>query len=283
MGLPRQQPVPFAPRSRAGEPMYRYQGSKHQLLTRLMLLHPGEPARYFEPFLGSGRLALELLACGLATEGSVLSDINGELLSLWRAVRDQVDDLVDVFAFHVDRHGRDHFRDQTFARPDDVVGRGARFLYLMSAGFNGLYRVNKRAGRFNVPQGDRFTPPTAELLRATSELLQGVQIVDGPYTSAILTAVAGDVVYFDPPYLGDWCGYDASGWTAWDTQLLAVTCSQLRERGVIVIVSCPDTPQIRAIFQGWHIQSVTVHRSGGGAGAFRGQVSELLITGAAHV
>lgn len=182
------------------------------------------------------------------------------------------------FDGHVAKHSPDHFRDQVFARPTDLVERGARFLYLLSAGFNGLYRVNKRAGRYNVPQGDRFTPPSAELLIETSVLLEGVQIVDGPYQVALLGVAPGDVVYFDPPYLGDWCGYQAEGWTEQDTRSLAVTAQLLRNMGVVVIISCPDHPVVRAIFDGWNIQTVNVHRSGGGKGAFRGQVSELLIT-----
>src|SRR5207253_9687059 len=98
----------------------------------------------------------------------------------------------------------EHFRRVRAQCPAGLgsVERAARLIYLNRTCFNGLYRVNAR-GEFNTPYGHYRNPtlvPEASL-RAASAALQSATLTAAGYRDACATAEAGDLVYFDPPYV----------------------------------------------------------------------------------
>ncbi|HWZ50174.1 MAG TPA: DNA adenine methylase [Granulicella sp.] len=86
-------------------------------------------------------------------------------------------------------------------RPTSEVGRAARFVYLTSLSFNGIYRQNLK-GVFNVPYGYKATKqlPTYDELLAASVALKGATLMSTDFEEATASAESGDTVYFDPPY-----------------------------------------------------------------------------------
>jgi DNA adenine methylase len=163
------------------------------------------------------------------------------------------------------------------------VKRAARLVYLNKTCFNGLYRVNSK-GHFNVPFGT-YTNPTIldvdNLLRC-SELLQGAVLSTDPFESVLETAETDDFVYFDPPYAptsetADFTQYLKGGFDESCQELLLLTCLQLHQRGVKWMVSNSNTPLIRELYRGFHIEPVEANRSINSRASKRGPVVELII------
>ncbi len=71
-------------------------GGKTQLLASLERLVPGGFRRYFEPFVGGGALFFHT-----RPDRAVLTDLNDELVDCYRAVRDQLDDVMAILRTHI--------------------------------------------------------------------------------------------------------------------------------------------------------------------------------------
>src|SRR6476661_9193757 len=76
-------------------PILKWAGGKRQLLPELRRFFPRQFSRYFEPFLGSGAVFLDLYNTG-ALEGRAvcLSDINADVIGCYRIVRDAPEDVI---------------------------------------------------------------------------------------------------------------------------------------------------------------------------------------------
>ena len=139
-------------REPAAQPIVKWAGGKTQLLDPLLRVAPSKYQRYIEPFVGGGALFFALQP-RLAT----LADANPELINLYIAVRDQVQDVVKVLkSMPVSEEKFYEIRSQRF---EDLSREcaAARTIYLNKTCYNGLYRVNKK-GLFNVPFGRNKSP-----------------------------------------------------------------------------------------------------------------------------
>jgi DNA adenine methylase len=137
------------------KPVLKWAGGKARLAPQISVAF-GEKCRgrYFEPFIGSGAVFLHRRAAG-EVEDAVLADANGKLAAVHIVVRDHLDLLLEA----LDRMPKDDYRDRYYEMresynrgPHQGPEHAARFIWLNRAGFNGLYRENKR-GDFNVPVG----------------------------------------------------------------------------------------------------------------------------------
>jgi DNA adenine methylase len=173
-------------------------------------------------------------------------------------------------------------------RPDAPINRASRFVYLNRAGFNGLHRVNAR-GEFNVPFGNHDQNPIGEALfrriTAAGALLAKATIALGDFRRVMSRGGGpreGDAVYLDPPYLPigktSFAAYDRNGFGIEETEALAEHARRLAEKGVHVLLSNADTPEVRRIFADFRIETVTARRSINSKGAGRGAVGEVLIS-----
>ena len=168
----------------------RWAGSKRQLVKVLGQYWPGDPAQYVEPFAGSASLFFEL-----EPSQAVLGDLNWELISALRAVRCDVQGVLECL-------GRLPTGKTAYYRIREIDPRtlseaevAARFLYLNRYSFNGLYRTNLK-GKFNVPYGppkSKARMDQATLIRA-SRLLQNTALVHGDFEGTVAHARSGDLV-----------------------------------------------------------------------------------------
>src|ERR1700730_18608321 len=132
------------------------------------------------------------------------------------------------------------------ARSDAEVA--AWFIYLNKAGFNGLYRVNRR-NRFNVPFG-RYTNPTIcdeVTLRASSAALAGTELLTADFEVVTARAKPGDFVYFDPPYVplsttSSFTSYTAGGFGPEQQTRLRDAMRGLKKRDIRVLLSNSSAP-----------------------------------------
>jgi len=115
-------------------------------------------------------------------------------------------------------------------------------------------------------------------------VLQGVSIQDGDFADTVADAVAGDFVYFDPPYVptsatSSFTGYVADGFTARDQVRLRDVALELKQRGVAVVLSNSGAPFVRELYStGFTIHEVQAARAINSKASGRGPVTELLIT-----
>src|ERR671923_758653 len=106
---------------RGARPILKWAGGKRQLLPVLRRYYPSRFGSYFEPFVGSGAVFLDLHNLGALDGRPVhLSDINADVIGCYRAVRDSIDEVIQELR-GLERghtaHGERHFyyvRDMQF-------------------------------------------------------------------------------------------------------------------------------------------------------------------------
>ena len=298
-------------------PILKWAGGKRQLLPELRPFYPQSFKRYFEPFLGSGAVFLDLHNAGLLEGRAVyLSDINADIIGCYRAIRDDVDGVIAALLAH-DRAYRSaggaHFycvRDEVFnplrrqvhALPNPAAAYSselaAMLIFLNRTGFNGLFRLNA-SGAFNVPHGRNLNPRICDEdnLRAWSRMLHryAVQLDVYPFEVMLERAGRGDFVYLDPPYApvsgtARFTSYTADGFDAVAQARLQRAVIQLTARGASILLSNSAAPQIQALYAldrralkaGLHASTVDARRAINSRASSRGPVREYLITNVAR-
>jgi DNA adenine methylase len=266
-------------------PFIKWAGGKAKLIEQFKPFLPTDFDCYHEPFLGGGALFF-YLAPQLQAQGkrAYLSDLNPELVNVYRCVRDRVEDLIEQLAEHQAHHSEERYyavRSQPYA---DNLQRAARFIYLNKTCYNGLYRENAK-GRFNVPIGRYKNPKICapELLRPASAALQIAEISERPF-AAVLDHAKGerDFVYFDPPYhpLSDTSKFTAySRYQFAEPQQIELkeVIAQLAARHVRVLASNSDCPFIRELYKGFQVETITAARSINSKASKRGKITEVLL------
>src|SRR5687768_2515183 len=77
-------------------PFLKWAGGKTQLLDRLDKFIPLTFNRYFEPFLGGGAFFYHLTSVRNLRFVAYLSDMNQELINVYKVVKANVEELVDI-------------------------------------------------------------------------------------------------------------------------------------------------------------------------------------------
>ena len=269
----------------AAKPFVKWAGGKSRLLPELLARVPPRVKTYVEPFAGGAALFFAL-AREQRFEQAILTDRNEELVACYRAVRDDVEALIEALAGYT--HDEDRFyteRDRDTRRLSDV-DRGARFIFLNRTCFNGLWRVNAK-GKFNVPFGRYKNPRICdpEGLRAAARALAGAVIEVSDFDDAVRKlAKLGkrDFVYFDPPYVpvshtADFTAYASGGFGPRDQERLVQTLRWLGSRGVKAMLSNADTARTRELYAGFTTVQVKMPRSINSDATKRGDTGELIV------
>lgn len=260
-----------------GVPFLKWAGGKRWLAPHLGPLINGS-ARLVEPFVGSG--AVFFMATPPA---GLLSDVNGDLVATFRAVRDQPEALLRRLSSL--QINLDAFESMRRWHPTSVLERAVRLIYLNRTAFNGLYRVN-RLGEFNVPFGCKKGTRLCDRdsIRSASRALAKAQIIHQDFRIALSQVQPSDVVYADPPYT---VKHDNNGFRrynetifSWeDQQDLANSLQKLVKKGVRVIVSNAHHDTISAMYSKTAFRAFVVTRTTCMAGdaSRRGTCQEWLL------
>ncbi len=279
----------------APRPVVKWAGGKWKLLERLAPRIPqGRFGTYAEPFAGGAAMFFSL-ADERRFDRARLSDKNEELVALYKAIKSDVDALVDRLRAiasdyaRMDEEARSAFfyeMRQKQTKQMRAVDRAARLLFLNKTCFNGLWRVNSK-GVFNVPFG-RYEKPRIldeEALRAAHRALQHAEIVNEDFETVLEGLGAEDFVYFDPPYIpvsktASFTAYAADGFGWEEQERLARTMAELRERGVRAMLSNGESAQVRELYAkyGLHMTTIQARRSINSDPTKRGEVAELVVT-----
>lgn len=272
----------------ACRPFLRWAGGKSRIVRYLLELLPNEGfGDYWEPFLGSGALFF-----ALAPERAHLSDLNADLIGCYEQIRDRPGLVFRYLREHLSKTSEAHYyRVRTVYNRSNLLthrrsaAQAGRFIYLNRAGFNGIFRVNRK-GEYNVPYGHKepAPAPSCEDLGAASNLLIGTSLWEGSYDSVLARhqPQPGDLVYLDPPYpplnaTSQFTHYTASRFSWEDQEKVSALASRLRSRGCLVIISNTDTRAIRELYSGWEMRTLPVTRWIAANGS-RHNVADLIIT-----
>lgn len=272
-------------------PFLKWAGGKTQLLSKIDRFIPQPFSRYFEPFLGGGAMFFYLVSDKNLRFTAYLSDINAELINVYKMVRNDSENLVRILADYQKGYNRspskfyyslrDNFNPQA-----TNIQRAARTIALNKTCYNGLYRVN-RAGEFNVPIG-RYKNPVichSSNLRNLSLTLRnsGAHLCVSDYKDILLNKTKNnDFIYLDPPYnpvsrTASFTGYTYNPFTEEDQKELSELFVELSKRGCKVLLSNSDTHYIRGLYAHAYIHQVRALRSINSRASKRSGHKELLI------
>lgn len=214
---------------------------------------------------------------------AVLTDNNPEIINFYRVVRDRLEALIQDLGRH--RNQKEYYYQVRALDPKqlDPVQRASRFLYLNRTAYNGLWRVNRK-GQYNVPFG-RYKNPRildAENLTLVSQALKRAEIMEGDFSLVREYAIPGAFIYLDPPYqpLSDtakFTSYTADAFTQADQERLAELFRELDGRKCLLMLSNSDTPLVRKLYSGYHLQLVRARRAINCRADRRGPISEVVI------
>ncbi|MCV3212920.1 DNA adenine methylase [Plectonema radiosum NIES-515] len=263
-------------------PFLKWAGGKSKLIKQYLTHLPSQTTykNYYEPFLGGGALFFHL-----QPSNGILTDINAELITTYRCVKDHIQELIFLLKEHESKHSRDYYYSVRANPGKTDLEKAARLIYLNKTCFNGLYRVNSQ-NKFNVPLGKYKNPNICpeNLLIAASEALEGAEIKQANFTEILNHATTSDdFVYFDPPYYpisetSYFTSYTNYSFKENQQIQLRDICLTLSERGVKVMLSNSDCEFIRNLYTDFNIHTISAARSINSHAKKRGKINEILLT-----
>jgi DNA adenine methylase len=258
----------------------KWAGGKTPLTRRILELLPAQMNTYFEPFFGGGAVFFAL-AREKRFRSAVLSDVNPELVNVYRVLKDNVDGLVKQLQRM--KISEEDFYLERERKPTSAVRQAARTIYLNKTGFNGLYRVNQ-SGKFNVPYGRHVNPKICDEpnLRAAAAVLKNVELVVEDFERSCKRAQPGDAVYLDPPYLplsttASFTSYDRHPFGIAQHERLAEVFDELSEHEISAVLSNSCTADSKRLYRSHHVEFPLVARSINSNSKKRGKIKEILV------
>lgn len=232
---------------------FKWIGGKSRLRKEIIAILP-EHTCYVEPFAG----AAWVLFGKPPSDVEILNDLDQELVSFFRVVKEKPEELIESFNFElVSRAEFTRLAELDTSTLTDVQ-RAHRFYYLIMAGWG---------GELNYP---RFQTSTMDggggnrLIGALKTLRQRLEPIHARLRTVIVENLSWEacierydrenvVMYVDPPYPGNGCNYfhNMRDWN--DHERLAV---RLKEAKCKWIVSSYDKEEIRNLFEGSYISVV---------------------------
>ena len=296
------------------KPILKWAGGKGQLLEQIAKHLPQELIEgkidcYIEPFVGGGAVFF-WIAQNFNIRKFYLSDINQELILLYRTIQKDVNSLIEELKkieneylilneekrkiyFFNKRNNYNDFKNQidlkNFER--SWFTRSAEIIFLNRTCFNGLFRVNKK-GYFNVPFGNYKNPRicnTNNLILA-AKLLQKATIQYSDFTQIQNLATPQTFVYFDPPYrpltkTASFKSYSQFDFNDDEQKRLANFYQKLDHQGTKLMLSNSDPKNIDKndnffdeLYSDFTIHRIQANRMINSKTSGRGAISELLIT-----
>lgn len=297
--------------STEAKPILKWAGGKTQVLPEIIKRLPTgfhNIKRYVEPFIGAGAVFFNLINNDSFDE-YVVNDINSKLISLYKVIRDDCDNLI----YELNDIKNEYLKVESLEEKEEVYYRlrnefnrnecadmrmAALFIVINKTCFNGLYRENLKGG-FNVPFGKQKNPGIYNEMdiRELSKVLNKKNSV-GDFKVTILNTTfeklegyidSNTFVYLDPPYrpvtIGGFNAYSKSGFNDDNQRGLAEFFKILDKKGAKLMLSNSDPKNLDEeddffddLYKGFNIERISVSRMINSKGDSRGTVNELLIT-----
>lgn len=228
-----------------------YFGSKQSIADWIASLLP-DHEHYVEPFCGG----LSVLFAKTPSRMETANDLDGDLMTFWRILRDRPEDLLR--ACMLTPHSRAE-HEATWEPTDDDLELARRIWCRLAQGRSGTLR--KTGWRHYIdPAGSSTSMPGyleayALRLAAAAERLHGVSLEALPALTLIgkYGAQPDVLLYVDPPYLGSTRGwgrnYRHEMKTDAEHRELAAALADCR---AAVVLSGYHSPLYAELYAGWH-------------------------------
>lgn len=231
------------------KPPVPYFGSKARVARWIVSLLP-DHEHYVEPFAGG----LSVLLAKAPSRMETVNDLDGELMTFWRVLRDRPDELVRACA--LTPHSRAEL-DTTFEPTTDELELARRIWSRLAQGRSGTLR--QTGWRHYIDPAGSVTSMPGYLkayvgrLAAAAERLHGVSLECLPALTLIgkYGAQPNVLLYVDPPYLGStrpWSNYRVEMRTEVEHRELAAALAGCR---ATVVLSGYDSPLYDELYEGW--------------------------------
>lgn len=271
-------------------PLFRWAGGKQRFLVNHRKLLPTFEGRYFEPFAGGLSVYFHYVQSSPAPFRAVIGDTNLRLIRCYKEVAADPDGVADrLEALEAGYHAapkKDDFYYDVREQHNRVSPRSdaARFIFLMAAGWNGVYRSNTR-GEFNVPHGSvkSLKIPDREHLRSVALVFQLADIRARSWEGTLNSAQPGDFIFLDPPYLGSGRRdlYDRGQQFQWEDQVKLADClASFQNRGIDFVLTNGFDAELEAVYRerGLNVAIVDALRSISANAESRETDAELVVT-----
>ncbi|ACO74733.1 Probable methyltransferase [Laribacter hongkongensis HLHK9] len=248
-------------------PLIPWLGGKRRLAKHILPLFP-EHTCYVEPFCG----AAALYFLKEQTKVEVINDINGELVNLYRVIKNHPEEFARQFKFALS--SRQIFKWMQIT-PEEIltdIQRAGRFYYLQKLCFG----AKVESQTFGTAA---TAPPRLNLLRLEEDLSAAHLRLSRTYIENLDWADCirkydreHTLVYCDPPYWGTE-GYGVE-FDLHQYQRMSELAKSIKGH---MIISVNDIPEMRQAFEGLTIERVDINYSVGGAGRSKDRKGELII------
>ena len=251
-------------------PFVKWAGGKRQLLTQIKERMPKFYNKYYEPFVGGGAVIFEFLP-----QNAVINDINRALVNTYRQICNEPEVFLKVI-YKMDsdmwEDGKKYYYslreryNEKLMKEEFDIELAALFVFINKHCFNGLYRVNRK-GLFNVPYNDsKRKSYDEENIRAISQYLKGVTILEGDFETACENAKERDFIFFDSPYAPlnptSFESYTKEGFDIESHKRLSRLFDNLTKRGCYCMLTNHNTKLIKELYsnKGYSLDIVSVKR-----------------------
>lgn len=230
------------------KPPFAYYGGKTTLAPTIAELLP-EHEHYVEPFAGS----LAVLLAKKPSRAETVNDLDGDLVTFWRVLRDRTEDLERVCS--LTPHSRGELSIAADLDITDDLERARRVFVRLTQSRShsmkqtGWWTTKNPLGRTVVPSIRTF----AERIRGAAARLEGVSLESRDALELIRDygSESSACLYVDPPYLGSTRATNYRVEMTADHAHVALA-DALNECKASVILSGYDAPLYSELFDGWH-------------------------------
>lgn len=233
------------------KPPTPYFGSKATIAPWIVSLLP-KHEHYVEPFAGG----LSVLFAKPRSRMETVNDLDGDLMTFWRVLRDRPDELLR--ACMLTPHSRAEF-EATWEPTSDDLELARRIWIRLTQGRSGTLRktgwrhyIDPAGGVTGMPG---YLDGYRDRLAAAAERLMGVSLECRPALEMIAAygSRSSVLLYVDPPYLGTTRGWGNNYRVEMkDAEQHRELAAALWDCSATVLLSGYPSPLYAELYEGWH-------------------------------
>lgn len=191
------------------QPVIKWSGSKRKQSEIIVSHMPNKIKTYYEPFVGGGSVFIQLLHSDIKFDRVVCSDINKDLIDLWKMIKYNPQYLIEEYnrMWNEMNSTNDISTKKEYyfniRKEFNETRKPELFLFLSRTCMNGLIRYNN-SGNFNTSlhlTRKGIEPDTlSKIITLWSNKINQYNVEFNHQSYENISTIEGDFIYLDPPY-----------------------------------------------------------------------------------
>lgn len=191
------------------QPLLKWVGNKRKVANKIISFFPDRFNDYYEPFLGSGAVLIQLLEqknllLPIKFNQTWASDSNRYLIDIFNYVKKDPKVITDYYADNIEHYMDNKEENYKVIRDRFNHDHNALdFCLLSRTCYGGIIRFRKSDGYMSTPVGPHKPISPASFEQRVSvwhDLIKNTKFENLDYKEAIKRAGKDDLIYCDPPY-----------------------------------------------------------------------------------